>query len=275
MPDRVRALISSSSVLYDRSDKWDAVSGKTPKQARLEEYWQKLSLYWLSILTDKQSAVFSETGGYHRIIGRYIIAALLWLRAVMQACMIRYNPNMDYQSTFKYLQAVVNEELQGFGFDRNNAHHMYLLSLVPEERLAQMDGYFVLMPHDDIIAAANKSISDRYLRVAGLLPGTTLEKPSYDSPDRNCKKEWKDLTKRPYGACIICWKPKSECKGYGKQQGYFCKNGFHPNNKHNKCGFKHVWEELGGFRCTPCGSDEPWPLPAEMLKSMDKPDADK
>lgn len=270
-PDRVKALIGSASVFQNKSGVDDYHSPGVPKENRFEEYMIALSLYWHSVLTDGQSTTYSEADSFHRVIGRYAIAVCNFIIGTKRAGMSRYTPNWDWAMTWRYLKVLVTEEFQGAPFDSNNEMHLYLLSLVPEEKIQSMEGHFVTVVNDDLLAAANKAINDRFMRAAGLLEGSYVTSTTTARGDtESTRKATKDLLKRPMGHCLICWEPKSVCKGYGEKVGYNCVNKFHPRNVHHECGKAHVWEKLGGPRCTPCGADEPWPLPSGQKKAQDK-----
>lgn len=159
--------------------------------------------------------------------------------------------------------------------DTSTAFSKWLLSLVTEPMIDSLDGYFVLMPNEDVIAVANHNINDMYMRAAGLLDfksaGYTKSLRSGAGKEDEQGVPYAQLTRRPWSTCIGCWKPRTECKGYNEKTGYHCVNKLHPNMRHNtpECGHKHLWEKLGGPRATPCGKDEPWPL-GEKKTSMDK-----
>ena len=278
-PERVRALLGSQSVFHNKSGTMDGEDKNTPKEARFEEYLCQLALSWHGILTDGQSSVYSEGDSFYRLIGRYVIAVCVWIMATKRACQLKYSPNLNFSQTWAYINTLVTEEFQGARLDTSNSFHVYLLSLVPEEKLNSLSGLFVLNPSDDVVSAANKAICDRYLRGAGLLDGGLRNNPFTAAGGKRGEEEHKapkvstsELTRRPMGHCVICWEPRSVCKGYGSKTGYFCKNKFHKLNKHHNCGFKHVWEEMGGPRSSPCGKDEPWPLDKAIYAALDKKD---
>ena len=274
-PDRVRSLIGSASVFYNKSGVRDSFDSDTPKESRFEEYLAQLSKHWLDILRDGQSSVYTESGSFHRVLGRYILAVLQYLMAVKRAGMTRYSPNWDWPMTWQYLKVIVSELFQGRKMDTATAFSKWLLSLVTEPMIDSLDGYFVLMPNEDVIAVANHNINDRYMRAAGLLDfkSTGYAKSLRTGVGKEDEQNvpYAQLSRRPWSTCIGCWKPRTECKGYNEKTGYHCVNKLHPNMRHNtpECGHKHLWEKLGGPRATPCGKDEPWPL-GEKKTSLDK-----
>ena len=270
-PDRVRSLIGSASVFYDKSGAKDCYDTFTPKESRFEEWLAVLAKYWLDILRDGQSSVYSETGSFHRVLGRYVLAVLQYLMAIKRAGMTRYSPNWDWPQTWRYLSVVVTELFQGRKMDTTSSHTRWLLTLVTEDMIQSLDGYFVLMPSEDVISAANHSINDRYMRAAGFFESVKTLPAKHTQQD---EVPYDRMQRRPWNSCIVCWKPRPQCQGYGNKFGFHCTNPCHPNLKHNACGHRHIWEELGGPRCTPCGKDEPWPL-AEKKTAADKPKAGK
>lgn len=151
------------------------------------------------------------------------------------------------------------------GFSKTSEHHLMVMGLVTDAWLEQQGGEVTFQaPDENVIGAANRYVSDRTLRAAGLLgtSGVGGGPLSLGASAVPVNTDVASLTSRPQGNCFICWQDPSVCKGYGSKQGYHCRFPFHLNNAHHlaTCKSRHVWASLGGPRVSKCGAHETWPL---------------